>query len=96
LLTVKPAPSDVIDKPGLPVAALLKDREPVVTSGTRLYPISVSRPLASFWTLVPMIVDCCACAVIGTTAGNIRITMARVAGSTEEHLERRDFTGSRI
>ena len=31
-----------------PVSALAMDSEPVVTSGIRLYPISISTPLAAF------------------------------------------------
>jgi hypothetical protein len=88
---VKPAPREVIAKPGLPDSALVKDREPVVTSGVRLYPISIRTPLVILWRFAPMTADVCACAETGTVHSDISIVTRRIAGAAVMRFERHIF-----
>src|SRR5262245_32808578 len=50
LLTVNPPPTELCLKSGLPVALLEMEREPVVTSGVAVNPITASTLFASFCT----------------------------------------------
>jgi hypothetical protein len=58
LLTVKPPPNCVIPNEGFPVAPLVIERDEVVTSGKRVYCITVRTLSTRFWRFPLIKVNC--------------------------------------